>query len=256
MFFALSKIFSAITQPLFWLGLWWLAALLLLRRKQKIALGMLWSGLVMLVLLGFQAVPDMLLRSLEQRHAALTRDDISQHAGIIVLGGATGFSQIYHDRGQVPLGEAAERLTLPVGLMRQNPDFTLVFSGGEGRLLPTGTKEAELVKALYIEMGVDMRRVKLESGSRNTRENAQKVAALLGAACRKPWLLVTSASHMPRAMAEFAATGCQVTPYPVDYWTSKTTPWTEYSLTGSLARWQTALHEWVGLAVYAVTRQD
>jgi hypothetical protein len=28
------------------------------------------------------------------------------------------------------------------------------------------------------------------------------------------------------------------------------TPWTEYSLTNSLQRWQTALHEWLGLLAY------
>jgi hypothetical protein len=33
-----------------------------------------------------------------------------------------------------------------------------------------------------------------------------------------------------------------------------TTPLTEYSLAQSLMRWQTALHEWLGLWVYRVTR--
>lgn len=99
-----------------------------------------------------------------------------------------------------------------------------------------------------------MQRVRLEDGSRNTRENAQKVAALLGDSCQKKWLLVTSASHMPRSMEEFNAVGCHVTPYPVDFQTSSTTAWTEYSLASSLMRWQVALHEWLGLAVYALTR--
>jgi len=77
---------------------------------------------------------------------------------------------------------------------------------------------------------------------------------LLGARCQQPWLLVTSAWHMPRAMEEFAATGCQITPYPVDFLTAQTTPWTEYSLAHGLLRWQVALHEWLGLLAYRVTR--
>ena len=85
-------------------------------------------------------------------------------------------------------------------------------------------------------------------------ENAQKVATLLGDSCQKNWLLVTSASHMPRSMEEFNAVGCHVTPYPVDFQTSSTTAWTEYSLASSLMRWQVALNEWLGLAVYAFTR--
>jgi hypothetical protein len=51
---------------------------------------------------------------------------------------------------------------------------------------------------------------------------------------------------MPRSMAEFEprlqALGCRITPL------------TEYSLAHSLVRWQTALHEWLGVAAYGVTR--
>lgn len=101
---------------------------------------------------------------------------------MIVLGGTTQHPGIYQAHGQVPLGEAAERMTVPVGLMRQYPKLQLVFSGGEGRLLATGVSEAELAKAFYEELGLDMRRVILESGSRTTRENASQVAALLGGA--------------------------------------------------------------------------
>jgi uncharacterized SAM-binding protein YcdF (DUF218 family) len=141
-----------------------------------------------------------------------------------------------------------------VGLMRQHGQMQMVFSGGEGRLLTTGVSEAELAKAFYEHQGVDMRRVILESGSRNTRENAVQVAALLGKRCQEPWLLVTSAWHMPRSVPEFEEVGCNVTPYPVDFRTGDTTSWAEYSLARSLLLWQTALHEWLGLGVYRVTR--
>ena len=95
-------------------------------------------------------------------------------------------------------------------------------------------RRSALARAFYLEQGVDMSRVQLEGGSRTTRENARQVAKLLGARCQEPWLLVTSAWHMPRAMEEFAATGCQITPYPVDFLTAQTTPWTEYSLAHGL----------------------
>jgi uncharacterized SAM-binding protein YcdF (DUF218 family) len=173
---------------------------------------------------------------------------------VIVLGGATGRAGIYKAHGQVPLGDAAERMTLPIGLMRKHPNFELIFSGGEGRLLPTGTTEAELAKAFYEEQGVDMRRVTLESKARTTRENAIRVAELLGERCKQPWLLVTSAWHMPRSMAEFQAVGCNVTAYPVDFRTGEETSWTEYSMASSLMAWQTALHELLGIFVYKVTR--
>lgn len=255
--FVLSKLLSAITQPLFWLVVWWALALLLLgfsARWHRMALGLLWAGLAVLGLLGFTAVPDALLRPLENRYPQPAADAVGRHVGLIVLGGATGHPNVFLAHGQVPLGDAAERMSLPVGLMRQHTHLQLVFSGGEGRLLVTGTTEAELARAFYQQQGVDMARVALESGSRNTRENARQVAQLLGPRCLQPWLLVTSAWHMPRSMAEFQAVGCNVTPYPVDFRTGNTTPLTEYALADSLQRWQTALHEWLGLWVYGVTR--
>jgi uncharacterized SAM-binding protein YcdF (DUF218 family) len=134
----------------------------------------------------------------------------------------------------------------------------LVFSGGEGRLLTTGVTESELARVFYQQQGLDMARVRLEDGSRNTRENAQQVAKLLDGRCPEPWLLVTSAWHIRRSMAEFEAEfskiNCKVTPYPVDFRTGESTPLTEYSLAHSPLRWQTALHEWLGLWVYAMTR--
>ena len=252
--FVLSKLMSAIAQPMFWLALWWALALLLQQRWRRLAAAMLWGGLVVLGLLGFEAGPHALLRALENRYPVPTAEAVGRHVGVIVLGGATEHPDIYQAHGQVPLGGAAERMTVPVGLLRQHPNLQLVFSGGEGRLLATGVSEAELAKAFYQQQGVDMGRAVLEGGSRTTRENPIQVAALLGERCKQPWLLVTSAWHMPRSVPEFEAVGCQVTPYPVDFRTGATTAWTEYSLARSLLLWQTALHEWLGLWVYGVTR--
>lgn len=252
--FLFSKLLSAITQPMFWLALWWALALLILTRWRRLAVIMLWSGLAVMGLLGFRAIPDALLRPLENRHPVPTAEAVDRHVGIIVLGGAVGHPDSFAAHDQVPLGEAAERMTVPVGLMHQRPGLELVFSGGEGRLLTTGVTESELARVFYQQQGLDMARVRLEDGSRTTRENAQQVAKLLGERCQQPWLLVTSAWHMPRSMAEFEAMGCKVTPYPVDFRTGDSTALTDYSLAHNLLRWQMALHEWLGLWVYGVTR--
>ena len=145
-------------------------------------------------------------------------------------------------------------MIVPIALMRKFPNFELIFSGGEGRLVPTGTTEAELAKVFFEEQGVDMKRVTLESQSRTTSENAQRVAALLGERCKQPWLLLTSAWHMSRSITEFQAVGCNVTAYPVDFRTREETSWTDYAMAGSLMAWQTALHELLGMFVYGLTR--
>jgi hypothetical protein len=54
--------------------------------------------------------------------------------------------------------------------------------------------------------------------------------------------------------AEFAKRGCKVTPYPVDFRTGASTALSEYELARSLRRWEIALHEWLGIWVYRMTR--
>jgi uncharacterized SAM-binding protein YcdF (DUF218 family) len=205
-------------------------------------------------LLGFNAVPEALLRSLENQFKVPILTSNDQYEGVILMGGATGSPGIYMAHGQVPLGDAAERMTMPIALMRKFSNFELIFSGGEGRLVPTGTTEAELAGVFFTEQGVDMKRVTLELQAKTTRENAIRVAELLGERCKQPWLLVTSAWHMPRSMSEFQKVGCNVTAYPVDFRTGKESSWTDYSIASSLMVWQTALHEYLGMIVYGVTR--
>lgn len=109
--FVVSKLLSAITQPIFLLGLWWVLALLILglnSRWYRPASGMLWAGLAMLAALGLTAIPDALLRPLENRYAVPTPREVTRHAGMIVLGGATGHPDLFLAHGQVPLDEAAD----------------------------------------------------------------------------------------------------------------------------------------------------
>ena len=252
--FVLSKLLSTITQPLFWLSVWWCLALVLLPRFKRFAVSMLWGGLIVLGSLGFNAVPEALLRSLERSYSVPNLTQSEPYVGVVVLGGAMGSPGIYKANKQVPLVDAAERMTAPIALMRKFPQLELIFSGGEGRLVPTGTTEAELAKVFFEEQGVDMKRVTLESESRTTRENALRVAALLGERCKQPWLLLTSAWHMPRSMTEFQSVGCNVTAYPVDFRTGEEISWTDYAMAGSLMAWQTALHELLGMFVYGLTR--
>ncbi len=66
------------------------------------------------------------------------------------------------------------------------------------------------------------------------------------------WLLVTSASHMPRAIGCFRAASFDVTPYPVDYRTRGAADLKRPtdSITVGLAATDLAAHEWFGLLTY------
>ena len=56
-------------------------------RWRRAAVRMLWGGLAVLGLLGFEALPHALLRPLENRYPVPPPEAVGRHVGVIVLGG-------------------------------------------------------------------------------------------------------------------------------------------------------------------------
>jgi uncharacterized SAM-binding protein YcdF (DUF218 family) len=102
-------------------------------------------------------------------------------------------------------------------------------------------------------MGVPRSALTLETRSQNTYENAVFTQALPGLDAQQPWLLLTSAWHMPRSLTTFKKAGWNVTPYPVDFRTAGTTPLGTYNLGEGAERWELLLHEWIGMAAYRLS---
>ena len=72
------------------------------------------------------------------------------------------------------------------------------------------------------------------------------------------WLLVTSATHMPRSIGAFRQAGFPVIPYPVNYRTNGRL-WSLSMPSNKLRALQLvdqATHEWLGLAALLADRQD
>lgn len=249
--FIASKLLSFVTQPLAWVVLLLLVGQvsLALRRRWGARLG--WAALGLLLLQGWEPLPDALLRQLEARHAGpAAGSDLQQYAGVVVLGGALEPAYVWHGHEQVALNDAAERMTVPIALLRQHPQLRLLFTGGEGELMASNLTEADRAKRFFDSMGVDPKRVLYESASRTTYENAIFSARVPGVNPAQPWLLLTSASHMPRSMATFRKAGWNVTAYPVDFRTGNQTPWSQYSLARGASKWHNALHELLGWLTY------
>ncbi len=70
-----------------------------------------------------------------------------------------------------------------------------------------------------IALGVPDDRMSFEDRSRDTWENAVFTKELVQPKPGERWLLVTSATHMPRSVGIFRKIGFDVIPYPVDYQT-------------------------------------
>ncbi|MDR3368730.1 YdcF family protein [Rhodoferax sp.] len=209
------------------------------------------AALALLLLLGWEPLPDAALRHLERQYpAASPTQDWSAYTGVIVLGGALEPAYVWTVPGQSALNEAAERMTEVAPLIRHQPHLKVLFTGGEGELFATGLSEAERARLFFQGQGLPSSKLLLESASRTTYDNAVMSKQLPGVDATKPWLLLTSAYHMPRAMAVFRKAGWTVTAYPVDFRTGLETPWTQYAMDEGVKKWRVALHEMLGLLAY------
>jgi uncharacterized SAM-binding protein YcdF (DUF218 family) len=112
------------------------------------------------------------------------------------------------------VGETTQsRLLEAIRLYHLIPGANLVISGGP--LDPDGGSPAvsTIVGDLANALGIPKGRVILETNSTNTYENGVEVKKILGG---KRFLLVTSASHLPRAVAVFRKLGMSPVPAPAD----------------------------------------
>jgi uncharacterized SAM-binding protein YcdF (DUF218 family) len=254
MFFVLSKVLGFFAEPsnlLISAGV--VGALLLLTRLGRVGARLMALSIVLLAIFGFSPLGDALILPLEERFPKWN-PTAQAPAGIIVLGGAFD-PFISSSRGELALGESAERMVAALELARRYPATRLLFSGGDGRLFSTATAEAEGARDFFLRMGVAADRLLLEDRSRNTVENAVFSKAVAEPKPGERWLLITSAFHMPRAVGVFRKVEFAVEPYPVDWRTSgSANPLQPFErLSDGLRRTDTVLREWVGLLIYWLT---
>lgn len=228
--------------------------LALMLERRRLALWISSVTVVAVLVLTILPLGDVALQPLERRYPtnpALTKVD-----GIIVLGGAEDVRASAY-WGQIQLNESGERFTAALALARRFPEARLLFAGGSGALRDLGgreTSEAAVAAEFFRDQGIPAARLLLEGRSRNTAENARFSRELAQPARDDVWVLVTSASHMPRAMRSFEAAGWTgLVAWPVDYRTSSFRDGVGWNLTRNLKILNGAIQEQIGQIAYRVT---
>ena len=219
------------------------AAVLWFHRRRRLA-GALWlcSGLVVYA---FSLVPvgDAMLRPLEDRYAWNGAQALPAVRYVVVLGSG------YAPRAGVSPAGALDpaglvRIVEGVRAMRQLPGARLIVSGGApaGRE-PAARGYAQLARVL----GVDETSIIVLDTSLNTAAEARSIAGAIGA---EPFLLVTSAWHMPRAMRLMARVHAHALPLPTGQETGRPCDYWSCLLPSSVGLGMTerAIHEYLGLA--------
>ncbi|WP_372056691.1 YdcF family protein [Tistrella mobilis] len=256
MFFSVSKLVGHLVLPVTLLLLSLaLAPFLRWAGLKRIARFLGTAGGVAMAVILFTPLDYWLLAPLENRFPRVERETVAtgNFAGIVVLGGPED-GRLTRAHHQPSVGAAAERFIEAAILARLRPDLPVVFTGGSGVYSDPDAKGGPVAEALLRDLGVAPDRLMIESESRNTFQNAIFAKEMVGDVSGRPWLLITSAAHMPRSYGIFISQGWNVTAYPVDYNTF--TPvwgWNDYRFTDRLNLVHLATREWVGLIVYRLT---
>jgi uncharacterized SAM-binding protein YcdF (DUF218 family) len=255
--FIASKLVWGLLKPETWLILlvaltaWWLWRG---RIRQARAVSIL-AALASLAIAVFP-LGQLMIAPLERAYPP--RPDVEAVSGIILLGG--GEDAYLSERwGGVPLNDAGERLTEALRLAEAYPDARLIATGGSGSLRdvagvrPAG---AALAGRFFLEHGLAPDRLILETRSRNTSENARYSYALAEPEPGETWLLVTSAFHMPRAMASFERAGWRgLVAWPVDHRSGGFSAGIGWNFSENLRLMNIAAKEYAGLVVYSLLRR-
>ncbi len=219
LFFLVSKLGWSLVQPdALLLYLLVLCCFLLYRHHFRLARHLLTAVVGLLIILAYLPLGEWMIAPLEHRFAAnpVLPDSVD---GIITLGGALDPDLSAYWQ-QAELSNSAEREIAFATLARKYPKARLVMTGGNGSLVNNELREADYLPLFFQQLQLDTTRVVLERDSRNTNENAILSKALVQPRPGEVWVLVTSASHMPRAVGIFCKQGWPVLPWPVDHMTA------------------------------------
>jgi uncharacterized SAM-binding protein YcdF (DUF218 family) len=182
-------------------------------RVRRVAWGLVLVSLLALWLLSCHAVALRLTGWLLPLPSPVSESALAsmRPQAVVVLGGGV-LAQAPEYGAAQPSSATMARLRYGIRLARTH-QLPLAFAGGRGWGGLGTVSEAEAVKhSATQDFGFAIRW--LDDQSRDTRENAQRIAALLQSEGVRRIALVSDAWHLPRATLEFERAGFQVLPAP------------------------------------------
>jgi uncharacterized SAM-binding protein YcdF (DUF218 family) len=241
--FILKKIVSMFLMPLP-IGVLFIffALILLYRHKIKKAKLMLILSIVWFFIFSYAPVANLLLHSIESNNPTLhTAPKNIKY--IYVLGGGHHTDESLPITSQV-VETSVVRLNEGIRLYQQlHRNAKIIVSGYHG--LYDTTEHAVMQKKLAISLGVNEEDIILHLGTRDTQEEARAGKKLLA---DEPFILVTSASHMTRALKFFTHEGLDPVPAPTNHLASIQHPnYTDFFSSEALTKSRIVFHEVLGL---------
>lgn len=224
-----------------------IAGLLVARVRPRLGWVIAWAGLIGLLALAIPAVGFTLMNALGL-DLPLTPPPNDPPQAIVIL--SADISRIGRDKSAFGVGDLTlEREQAGAALARRTRLPVLVTGGVLNRDAPSIA--SLMADSMRDDFQVPVRWT--ETRSADTWENARFSADILRAAGIHSIYLVTNAWHMRRALLAFAPTGLVVTAAPTDLGRMPAYDAGDFIPRASV--WHVsyyALHEWIGLAYYAL----
>lgn len=149
---------------------------------------------------------------LERDYAAIDPFDSGTFDAVVVLGGGTGLTP----RGAPELGSSGDRVALAAELYKAGVTRTLVTSGGSIKGLDVPRDLSRETETVWRRLGVPEEAIVRVEGPRNTAEEAAAYRKLIAARGWRRVGLVTSGTHMRRALRQTRRQGLELVPLPAD----------------------------------------
>ncbi len=251
MFFFFSKVLTFLVSPMVWffvLVIWGIKTKDERKRKR-----LLFSALALIYICTNSFVVDELARAWEP----VTDDTYmteEKYDMAIVLG---GIGRIDERQKRFDFMTAGDRLFQTLELYHRGRIKQIFFSGGSGSIRYPDHKEGAYVKKYLNTIHVPDSAIIIENESKNTYENAVYSKKVLDSLQFKgSLLLVTSAYHMPRALATFEKAGYKnIKPYITNRMSGPRRYDWDFCLlpnAEALTNLNMLIHEWVGYTVYKI----
>lgn len=215
-------------------------------------------GAIGLYLLSIQPVLILLARGLESKYPVAAEAAIGQTNVVVVLSGGivenvpVSFSPLPAAPGTVAVVRLSEGVRIYRKIKSQERSCVIILTGGRG--FGSAYAASEVSREWLIAMGVPGNDIRLETKSQTTFEEARSVLPLLQNEAADTVFLVTSAAHMPRAVASFHKFGTTVIPAPCDFSSRELNLFSFMPSAGSLQENRAMLWEYIGAVYYKLKR--
>ena len=207
-------------------------------KKYRFAKVVLSNGFFLLFLFSYPPFANFLVQNLENQYSKF--DYKTEVKYIHVLGNRHNTDPSQPISSQIS-NAGTKRVLEGVIIHKNMPDSKIIFTGYAG---DTNTTTAVMNAKLAHALGVEYKEMIINGEPVDTKEEALFTKSLVGDA---PFVLVTSATHMPRAVMLFRALGMHPIPAPTNYYKSEFRGYFEAPDPSALCKSTAAVHEYLGI---------